>query len=69
MQPISGKTLTGGVHQRLAHSRTDAAKLLGISANSLDRLTARGFLRPSRALRKPLYPEAELMRFLEATRS
>jgi hypothetical protein len=67
MQPISGKTLTGGVHEKLAHSRTDAAKLLGISANSLDRLTARGLLHPSRALRKPLYSTSELCRFLEAT--
>jgi ribosomal protein S20 len=67
MQPASGKTLTGGVHQKLAHSRTDAAKLLGISTNSLDRLTARGLLHPSRALRKPLYSTSELRRFLEET--
>jgi hypothetical protein len=53
--------------RKLAYSRQEAAKLLGISANSLDRLTSRGLLRPSRALRKPLFAEAELLRFLEAT--
>jgi hypothetical protein len=53
--------------RKLAYSRTEAAKLLGIHTNSLDRLTSRGLLRPSRALRKPLYSEAELVRFLEAT--
>ncbi len=53
--------------RKLAYSRAEAAELLGISANSLDRLTSRGLLRPSRALRKPLYAEAELLRFLEAT--
>ena len=59
--------LHGEVRRKLAYSRAEAARLLGIHANSLDRLAARGLLRPSRALRKPLYAEAELVRFLEAT--
>jgi len=51
----------------LALSRTDAARLLGISPISLDRLTKRGLLRPSRALRRPIYAIGELQRFLKDT--
>ena len=53
-------------HQ-LAHTRHEAARMLGISANSLDRLVARGLLRPCRALRRPLFPLTELQRFLAET--
>ena len=66
-QAISNATVIGGLGPKLAYSRTEAAGLLGIHPNSLDRLTTRGLLRPSRALRKPLYSESELRRFLEAT--
>jgi DNA-binding transcriptional MerR regulator len=50
--------------QRLAYSRKEAADLLNISTASLDRLVRRGLIRPSRALRRPLYTRAELERFL-----
>ena len=53
----------------LAYSRAEAAQLLGISTISLDRLCRRGLIRPSRALRKPLFTRAELERFLAETRS
>ena len=53
----------------LAYSRAEAAQLLGISTISLDRLCRRGLIRPSRALRKPLFTKAELQRFLSETRS
>jgi hypothetical protein len=52
---------------KLALSRIEAAQALGISAPTLDRLTLRGLLRPSRATRRPLYAVAELQRFLRDT--
>jgi DNA-binding transcriptional MerR regulator len=52
---------------KLALSREEAAQALGISEPTLDRLAARGLLRPSRATRRPLYAVAELERFLRDT--
>ncbi|MBI5799974.1 MAG: helix-turn-helix domain-containing protein [Verrucomicrobia bacterium] len=52
---------------KLALSRLEAAQALGISAPTLDRLTSRGLLRPSRATRRPLYAVTELQRFLRDT--
>ena len=51
-------------NQRLALSREEAADALGVSAKTVDRLTKRGLLRPSRATRRPLYPVWEMERFL-----
>jgi len=42
----------------------EAAQLLGLSAVTIDRLTKRGLLRPSRATRRPIYAISELHRFL-----
>lgn len=53
--------------RRLAFSRVEVAKILGVSPVTVDRLTKRGLLRPSRAIRRPLYAEAELLRFLSET--
>lgn len=53
--------------QKLALTRAEAAYQLGISVRSLDRLTSRRLLRPSFALRRPLYPVAEIRRFLAET--
>ena len=52
---------------RLAFTRTEAADSLGISPVTVDRLTKRGLLRPSRATRRPIYPVWELERFLRET--
>lgn len=52
---------------KLGYSRHEAAEILGISVESLDRLTNRGLLNPSRALHRPLYSIRELERFLSAT--
>ena len=54
--------------QRLSCSRFQAAHLLGISIESLDRLVRRGLLRPSRALRRPLFSLESLRQFLDETR-
>jgi hypothetical protein len=53
---------------RLAYTRIEAADLLGINPITLDRLAKRGLIRPSRAIRRPLYPHTELIRFLEDTK-
>jgi DNA-binding transcriptional MerR regulator len=52
---------------RYAYTRVEAAKVLGLSPATVDRLTKRGLLRPSRATRRPLYSLAEIERFLSET--
>lgn len=52
---------------KLALTRTEAAMALGIKPITVDRLTKRGLLHPSRATRRPLYPVWELERFLRET--
>jgi len=52
---------------KLALTREEAASALGISAATIDRLTERGLLKPSRATRRPLFPVSEIERFLKET--
>jgi hypothetical protein len=52
---------------RLALTRDEAARALGISVSQIDKLTKRGLLWPSRATRRPLYPVREIERFLNET--
>lgn len=52
---------------KLALNRVEAAKAIGVSPATLDRLTLRGLLRPSRATRRPIYSVKELERFLKET--
>ena len=52
---------------KLALSRTEAADAIGVSPITIDRLTKRGLLNPSRATRRPLYPVWEIERFLRET--
>lgn len=52
---------------KLALSRIEAATALGVSPITIDRLTKRGLLRPSRATRRPLYAVFEIERFLRET--
>jgi hypothetical protein len=53
--------------RKLALSRVEAAEALGVSPVTLDRLAQRGLLKPSRAIRRPLYPIWEIERFLRET--
>ena len=53
---------------KLALTRKEAAAALGVSPVTIDRLTQRGILKPSRATRRPLYAITELERFLNETR-
>jgi DNA-binding transcriptional MerR regulator len=55
------------IQLRLAYTRLETAEILGLSAPSIDRLTKRGLLRPSRATRRPIYSKAEIERFLKET--
>jgi len=64
MKTLSENQTTSG---RLAYSRDEAAEILGASPATVDRLTKRGLLRPSRATRRPMYPRWELERFLRET--
>ena len=52
---------------KLALNRVEAAEAIGVSPATLDRLTIRGLLRPSRATRRPIYSVKELERFLKET--
>lgn len=52
---------------RLGYTREEAARILGQSPATIDRLTRRGLLQPSRATRRPIYPHWELERFLRET--
>jgi len=52
---------------KLALNRLEAAAAIGVSPATLDRLTLRGLLRPSRATRRPIYSVRELERFLKET--
>ena len=51
----------------LAYSRKEASYIIGVSPVTLDRLTKRGLINPSRATRRPLYPRWEIERFLKET--
>jgi excisionase family DNA binding protein len=53
--------------KRLSYTKAEAAALLGISKPTLDRLVRRGLIKPSRALRRPLFSRRQLERFLEDT--
>lgn len=53
--------------EKKGFKRAEAAIYLGITAVTIDRLTKRGLLHPSRALRHPIYSRDDLGRFLEET--
>ena len=50
---------------KLGLNRIEAAKAIGVSPATLDRLTARGLLRPCRVTYRPIYWVGELERFLK----
>jgi hypothetical protein len=58
---------SGTTPAKLCFTRFEAAHLLNISPNSLDRLVKRRLIKPSRALRRPLFALEELQRFLAET--
>lgn len=50
---------------KLGLNRIEAAKAIGVSPATLDRLAQRGFVRPCRATYRPIYWVKELERFLK----
>jgi len=58
---------TNQSQQRLGYTRTETAEILGQSPATVDRLTKRGLLNPSRATGRPIYPIWEIERFLRET--
>jgi hypothetical protein len=59
---------SGRLMEKMGFKRAEAAFYLGITPVSIDRLTKRGLLHPSRALRHPIYSRDDLDRFLMETR-
>jgi len=50
---------------KLGLNRIEAARVIGVSPATLDRLTARGLLRSCRVTYRPIYWVGELERFLK----
>lgn len=65
----SSNTIGSQSLPKVGYTREQAAEMLGISIESLTRLAARGLIKPSRALRRPLYSIVELQRFLAETQA
>ncbi len=59
------KIATESQPPKLGLNRLEAAKAISVSPATLDRLTARGLLRPCRATYRPIYWVGELERFLK----
>jgi hypothetical protein len=53
--------------EKKGYKRAEAATYLGVAKITIDRLTKRGLLHPSRALRHPIYSKDDLDRFLGET--
>jgi hypothetical protein len=66
---IPNKIHDSTASMQISFTRRQAAAMLGISVESLDRLVVRGLIKPSRALRKPLFTRDELERFLGDTQA
>ena len=58
-----------GYIEKKGFKRAEAAIYLGVAPITIDRLTKRGLLHPSRALRHPIYSKDDLDRFLRDTAS
>lgn len=52
---------------KVGYSKREAAQMLGICEKSVERLVKRGLLKPSRALRTPIFSLKEVERFLAET--
>ena len=64
---MNADTISNGAVPKLALNRIETAQAIGQSAATVDRLTKRGLLRPSRATRRPIYAVKEIERFLKET--
>ena len=64
---MNSPELTQPFPPKLALTRHESAKALGLSVETIDRLVKRKLLHPSRATRRPLYSVQEIERFLRET--
>jgi hypothetical protein len=62
-----GRTASRVMVEKMGFKRAEAAFYLGVTTVTIDRLTKRGLLRPSRALRHPVFSRDDLDRFLRET--
>jgi Helix-turn-helix domain len=65
-EPSSGAVIKIHIEKK-GFKRAEAAIYLGVAKITIDRLTKRGLLHPSRALRHPIYSKDDLDRFLRET--
>lgn len=65
--PAETKTRLVLTIEKKGFKRAEAAIYLGVAKITIDRLTKRGLLHPSRALRHPIYSKDDLDRFLRET--
>ena len=56
-----------GEHPKVGYNRGEAARILGVSIPTVDRLIVRGLLHPSRATRRPMFTMEELERYMRET--
>jgi hypothetical protein len=63
----NGAAVVQTVIEKKGFKRAEAATYLGVTPVTIDRLAKRGLLRPSRALRHPIYIRDDLDRFLRET--
>lgn len=68
-RPDETRSVTLPREERLAYTSLETARLLGIDRCTLWRLCKRGLIRPSVALRRPLFAAEEIERFLKDTRA
>ncbi len=61
----SDKDVAANPLPKLGLNRIEAAKAIGVSPATLDRLAQRGLVRPCRATYRPIYSVKELERFLK----
>lgn len=62
---MSATTIENNQPPKLGLNRIEAAKAIGVSPATLDRLAQRGLVRPCRATYRPIYWIGELQRFLK----
>jgi len=70
MQKANGRPKSSepeGYVEKKGLKLAEAAIYLGVAPVTIDRLTKRGLLHPSRALRHPIYSKDDLDRFLKNT--
>jgi DNA-binding transcriptional MerR regulator len=64
---MNTKDNAGTTPLKLGFTREEAARAIGQSPATLDRLAKRGLIHPSRGTRRPIYSLEEIERYLRET--